>query len=116
MSSHGIEFKESNGPSVKGHISIQDLTTDCCFLFEKILSFLQPNSEESDLVETEFGRLNIWASNVGALAHEAASLDHRLRHSHDIRSLVAHLLEVLERNLQQGRKHPPEYLSRLIGL
>ncbi|KAL4862580.1 hypothetical protein BDV12DRAFT_41942 [Aspergillus spectabilis] len=102
MSCHDTTFEETSGLPVAGHSSIQDLTGRCCFLFEQLLSFVEPKSEDFNLIETESGRLNIWASNVGALAYETASLDHRLRYSHDIKSLVAKLLGVLERNLQQA--------------
>lgn len=105
MSSHGIADRVGCDPSDSMKRSIRDLTIGSCSLFREILSMLQPDTVNFDIVETELGRLNIWASNIGALAYNTASLDHRLRCSHDIKNLVTHALAILERNLKQGRKH-----------
>ncbi|OJJ42552.1 hypothetical protein ASPZODRAFT_20323 [Penicilliopsis zonata CBS 506.65] len=102
MSTKGMGVTGSDGTSVASPVAIHDMTAACISLFEEVLATLQPDTEDFELVETELGRLNIWASNIGALAQETASLDYRLRHSQDIKALVVQLLEVLRRNLKHA--------------
>ncbi|RVD83559.1 uncharacterized protein DFL_007943 [Arthrobotrys flagrans] len=83
------------------HISIASLTVECHQLFREILDNIQ-QSDEFDIVETQFGRLNIWASNIGAVTNGNSSLDYRLRLSDDIKSMVLQLLEVLKGSLRQA--------------
>ncbi|KAK6354420.1 hypothetical protein TWF730_008825 [Orbilia blumenaviensis] len=81
--------------------TITSLVADCHSLFQEILENIRPQADEFDIVETQFGRLNIWASNIGALATGNSSLDHRLRLKDDIKSMVIQLLDVLSESLRQ---------------
>ncbi|KAK6511008.1 hypothetical protein TWF506_010093 [Arthrobotrys conoides] len=82
-------------------ISIASITLECHQLFKETLANIQ-QSDEYDIFETQYGRLNIWASNIGAVAIDKSSLDYRLRLSDDIKSMVLQLLEVLKGSLRQA--------------
>ncbi|KAK6542351.1 hypothetical protein TWF694_006310 [Orbilia ellipsospora] len=108
-----VEFSPSITPRSNTYLqansnkrAIYWLVTKCYALFEEILANTEPG--DADFVETEFGRLNIWASNVGAFAADSSSLDHRLQHSEDINPLILRLLRVLERNLIKAVATQPE--------
>ncbi|KAK6497863.1 hypothetical protein TWF481_012262 [Arthrobotrys musiformis] len=90
---------------------IASLTTECQHLFQEVLANIQQSSE-FDTFETQFGRLNIWASNIGALASGNSSLDYRLRLSEDIKSMVLRLLEVLKGSLHQAIDEGRDSASR----
>ena len=121
MASQNAAGKSDNPSAVSriqdqsyGRLSIYKLAARCSSLFEEILSNVQ--SDCFDLVETQFGRLNIWASNIGVFANENASLDYRLRYSNDIRVTILQLLEVLDRNLSRGENTLFEYFHQLMYL
>ncbi|KAK6538432.1 hypothetical protein TWF694_010017 [Orbilia ellipsospora] len=78
--------------------SISELTTRCCLAFQELLS--KSLSDDLEWIETQLGRLNIWANNIGVFAVENASLDHRLRKSRDIKLLIIRLLKTLIQNLE----------------
>ncbi|KAF3097290.1 hypothetical protein TWF102_003952 [Orbilia oligospora] len=82
-------------------ISIASITLECHQLFKETLVNIQ-QSDEYDIFETQYGRLNIWATNIGAVAKDKSSLDHRLRLSDDIKSMILQLLEVLKGSLRQA--------------
>ncbi|KAF3206807.1 hypothetical protein TWF192_003017 [Orbilia oligospora] len=82
-------------------ISIASITLECHQLFKETLVNIQ-QSDEYNIFETQYGRLNIWASNIGAAAKDKSSLDHRLRLSDDIKSMIVQLLEVLKGSLRQA--------------
>ncbi|KAE8383465.1 hypothetical protein BDV26DRAFT_251788 [Aspergillus bertholletiae] len=88
--------------AVAGSTSICELATRCTNSFECIVSGAHLDTNGFDAVETQWGRFNIWASNVGVFAKQNASLDYRLRYSHDISSMFVKLLELLNRNLQRA--------------
>lgn len=48
-------------------------------------------------------RFSAWVSYLGVLAPGHASLDHRLRFSAEVRSMVVNLLLLLRRNLWTGK-------------
>ncbi len=53
-------------------------------------------------VETEFGRLRVWAGNLGAHRDGRSSLDHRLRQAGHIRQTAITLLDDLRNDLREG--------------
>jgi hypothetical protein len=83
--------------------SVYELTACCSQSFEELLQLLsKAKADVFDAAETQVGRLNIWTSNVGALANKNASLDYRLRNSHDIKEMIIQLLQLMDRNLRRG--------------
>ncbi|KAK6544628.1 hypothetical protein TWF694_001317 [Orbilia ellipsospora] len=80
--------------------SIHELAERCYALFEALIKTAQP--VHFDSIETQLGRFNIWVSNIGVLAAGTTSLDHRLRYSHDTKTMVTDLLGILQRNLTQA--------------
>ncbi|EGX50304.1 hypothetical protein AOL_s00076g68 [Orbilia oligospora ATCC 24927] len=80
---------------------IASITLECHQLFKETLANIQ-QSDEHDIFETQYGRLNIWASNIGAVVKDKSSLDYRLRLSDDIKSMILQLLEVLKGSLRQA--------------
>ncbi|KAK6529892.1 hypothetical protein TWF281_009046 [Arthrobotrys megalospora] len=86
-------------------ISISVFTARGRSLFQGLLGILNREvgrKADYEMVETQYARLNLWTSNIGALAGENLSLDYRLRLSPDIKEMVVRLLQVLDRNLLQA--------------
>ncbi|KAK6334644.1 hypothetical protein TWF718_010098 [Orbilia javanica] len=98
QSMEGVIINDVHVTDNDSQSSIASLTRECHQLFQAILTNIQ-QSDEFEVVETQFGRLNIWASNIGAVADGNSSLDYRLRLSDDIKSMVVQLLEVLKGSL-----------------
>ncbi|EPS45578.1 hypothetical protein H072_455 [Dactylellina haptotyla CBS 200.50] len=96
----------SQGQGARVVISIYELTLRCHDLFVGILA--QSETMHFDAIETQFGRLNIWASNIGACAGGKMSLDYRLRYTDDIKTMIVELLEILERNLKRMNTEQPD--------
>jgi hypothetical protein len=87
---------------------IQDTTIaliakECAELFDHHLS--QYGNEvplARRLVKEYHQRYNAWLAFLGGVSQGQLSLDHRLRHSPGVRSLVLQQLQVLKRNLDAG--------------
>lgn len=82
--------------------SIFDLGYRCEVLFSQTTSEPRLATAHSRLEELH-QRFSAWVSYLGALAPGHASLDHRLRFSTEVRSMVVELLLLLRRNLLTGR-------------
>lgn len=54
------------------------------------------------LVREYHQRYDAWLAFLGGVARDRLSLDHRLRHSPEVKSLVLQQLHVLKRNLNAG--------------
>lgn len=93
----------SASTSIAGHYSI---CVEIFNLFCNALQHAQPRfSEQIPLLEvqTEFGRLRVWAGNLGAHRTGRSSLDHRLREAGHMRQTTISLLDDLRDNLRDGR-------------
>jgi hypothetical protein len=55
-----------------------------------------------DSLEDEFGRLRVWAANIGALQKGHSSLDYRLRDAPLVHENVLKLLAELKENIHQS--------------
>lgn len=82
--------------------SIFDLSYRCEVLFSQTTSEPRLATARSRLEELH-QRFSAWVSYLGALAPGHASLDHRLRFSTEVRSMVVELLLLLRRNLLTGK-------------
>lgn len=82
--------------------SIFDLGYRCEVLFCQTTSEPRLATAHSRLEELH-QRFSPWVSYLGALAPGHASLDHRLRFSTEVRSMVVELLLLLRRNLLTGK-------------
>lgn len=83
---------------------ISEAAGECIDLFHQCLSQSQllRHGPASALVEDQYGRFNIWISNIGVLAPAHASMDYRLRDAADIKDLVIRLLESLLSHIEQS--------------
>ena len=81
---------------------LYDLANGCEALFDTQLAHLKAQkSTVADLVTEYQQRFAIWAAHLGVFARKSQSLDTRLRNHADIQDLVARLLNILRRSLQQ---------------
>lgn len=77
--------------------------------FEKLCALVQkPGHHFSDQISTpavldEFGRLKVWAGNIGAHQIGRVSLDYRLRDASHIQRQVIQLLQDLQEALEDGK-------------
>ena len=65
--------------------------------------FKLPNrrgTSEQAMVENQFGRFKLWASNTGVFAGQRASMDYRLQDVPDLQRLVVRLLETLQDHIK----------------
>lgn len=81
-------------------VDIYTLAMECKTLFTTSLE--DNRAQESNLRQYEH-RFLLWASFLGVYANEKSSLDRRLRRAPEIRDLVLLMLQVLKRNLRQGK-------------
>jgi hypothetical protein len=61
-----------------------------------------PSKEVSRIVDAQFVRFNLWASNIGVFAARHASLDYRLRTALTVRVTIEGNLENICGNLLSG--------------
>ena len=81
---------------------LYDLASGCEALFDTQLAHLTAQkSTLADLVTEYQQRFAIWAAHLGVFARKSQSLDTRLRNHANIQDLVARLLNILRRSLQQ---------------
>jgi hypothetical protein len=84
-------------------IAIALVAGECKKLFDQHLS--QYSDEvplTRRLVKEYHQRYDAWLAFLGGVSKGQLSLDHRLRHSPEVRSLVLQQLHVLKRNLEAG--------------
>lgn len=62
-------------------------------------------------IEDEFGRLRLWAANIGALSRGHGSLDYRLRDAPVVLEGALKLLNELQQELHQSRCPLPSYIA-----
>ena len=86
------------------HRMIYEAAGECIELFDQCLSQSQllRHGSASALVEDQYGRFNIWTSNIGVFARAHASMDYRLKEAADIRDLMVRLLETLLGHIEQS--------------
>ena len=88
--------------------SIASTFANCLELYQRLrFSLERDNSNvasQIDLskVSDEYGRLNVWGSDVGALRVGRGSLDDALRNEDRMRSIVQDILRDLVDNLERG--------------
>ena len=81
---------------------LYNLACGCETLFETQLANLRAQTSSLDDLVTEYQqKFIIWAAHLGVFARKSQSLDTRLRNHADIHDLVARLLDILRRSLQQ---------------
>lgn len=81
----------------------------CFQAFASLVSLLQTAKPDlatqvpTTVVEDEFGRLRLWAANIGALGKGHSSLDYRLRDAPLVHEGVLKLLNELLEELRQSK-------------
>lgn len=84
--------------------SLYGLACECEELFNQVQEAIPKTRLEVMVIElfAEFQqRFSIWAAHLGVFARKSQCLDTRLRNLPDLQDLVARLLDILRRNLQQ---------------
>jgi hypothetical protein len=68
---------------------------------ERCLLLISPRTENEWIrdIKADF---NIWISNIGALAPDHLSADHRLRGYQDVKHVVEDLLDILALDIEHG--------------
>ena len=86
------------------HRIIFETAGECIDQFHQCLSQSQlpRHGPASALVEDQYGRFNIWISNIGVFAPAHGFMDYRLREAADIKDLVVRLLETLLGHIEQS--------------
>jgi hypothetical protein len=80
------------------------LATQCDHLFKQLLSTRPTGDDRQHRTLLEYyQRFELWAGFLGVFAEPQAALDSRLRHNHDLRSLILQLLAMLQTHLQPGK-------------
>ncbi|PKK52810.1 hypothetical protein CI102_1787 [Trichoderma harzianum] len=88
----------------EGEDLLYNLAYECEGLFYQLQEAFQNSQSEVATVElcAEFQqRFAVWAAHLGVFARKSQCLDTRLRNHPDLQDLVARLLDVLRRSLQQ---------------
>lgn len=88
----------------EGEDLLYNLAYECEGLFYQLQEAFQKTQSEVATVElcAEFQqRFAVWAAHLGVFARKSQCLDTRLRNHPDLQDLVARLLDVLRRSLQQ---------------
>ncbi|KAL7915897.1 hypothetical protein GGI35DRAFT_485370 [Trichoderma velutinum] len=88
----------------EGEDLLYNLAYECEGLFDQLQEAFQKTKSETATVElcAEFQqRFAVWAAHLGVFARKSQCLDTRLRNHPDLQDLVARLLDVLRRSLQQ---------------
>ncbi|KAL6795426.1 hypothetical protein J3E68DRAFT_450387 [Trichoderma sp. SZMC 28012] len=88
----------------EGEDLLYNLAYECEGLFDQLQEAFQNTQSEVATVElcAEFQqRFAVWAAHLGVFARKSQCLDTRLRNHPDLQDLVARLLDVLRRSLQQ---------------
>ncbi|KAL6836583.1 hypothetical protein J3E69DRAFT_32659 [Trichoderma sp. SZMC 28015] len=88
----------------EGEDLLYNLAYECEGLFYQLQEAFQNTQSEVATVElcAEFQqRFAVWAAHLGVFARKSQCLDTRLRNHPDLQDLVARLLDVLRRSLQQ---------------
>ncbi|KAL6829745.1 hypothetical protein V8C40DRAFT_168253 [Trichoderma camerunense] len=88
----------------EGEDLLYNLAYECEGLFYQLQEAFQNTQSEVSTVElcAEFQqRFAVWAAHLGVFARKSQCLDTRLRNHPDLQDLVARLLDVLRRSLQQ---------------
>ncbi|EHK22151.1 uncharacterized protein TRIVIDRAFT_150197, partial [Trichoderma virens Gv29-8] len=83
---------------------LYNLAYECEGLFAQLQETFQTTQSEHPTIElwAEFQqRFAIWAAHIGVFARKSQCLDTRLRNHPDLLDLVARLLDILRRSLQQ---------------
>ncbi|KAL7820891.1 hypothetical protein V8C26DRAFT_419188 [Trichoderma gracile] len=89
---------------------LYNLSYECEALFDHLKDTLRETKSSDAIVRLcdEFQqRFAIWAAHLGVFARKSQCLDTRLRNLPDLQDLVARLLDVLRRSLQQCTVEPP---------
>jgi hypothetical protein len=81
---------------------LYNLACECETLFDTKAAALRARAPSlADLLAEYQQRFAIWAAHLGVFARKSQSLDTRLRNHADIQDLVARLLDILRRSLDQ---------------
>ncbi|KAL6884145.1 hypothetical protein HDV57DRAFT_446840 [Trichoderma longibrachiatum] len=94
----------------EGEDLLYNLAYECEALFDSLQDLLRKTESSDALVRlcSEFQqRFAIWAAHLGVFARKSQCLDTRLRNIPDLQDLVARLLDILRRSLQQCTAEPP---------
>ncbi|KAL7950104.1 hypothetical protein V8C42DRAFT_340972 [Trichoderma barbatum] len=89
--------------NLEGEDILYNLAYECEGLFDQLQEALFQNTK-SQFIElcVEFQqRFAIWAAHIGVFARKSQCLDKRLQNHPDLQDLVARLLDILRRSLQQ---------------
>ncbi|PTB70808.1 hypothetical protein BBK36DRAFT_1109023 [Trichoderma citrinoviride] len=94
----------------EGEDLLYNLAYECEALFDHLQGTLR-KTKSSDGIEQVCGefqqRFAIWAAHLGVFARKSQCLDTRLQNLPDLQDLVARLLDILRRSLQQCTIEPP---------
>ena len=92
--------------------SIATAFSECLILYRRLyVSLTGPDCQVADQVDVaklfdNYGRLNVWGSDSGALRTGRGSLDDILRTNENLRSIVIETITDLTESLQRGRLPP----------
>ena len=99
--------------------SIAPAFAACLMVYRHLyLSLTRPDSHVADQVDASkvfdnYGRLNVWGSDSGALRTGRGSLDDLLRSNESLRSLVLDTISDLTKSIERGRLPPS---TRTVGI
>lgn len=82
--------------------AIRERSKMCRDQFVAYLGLPTLSQHNMTLAKEQNVRFNLWAANIGVFASNRASLDYRLKHALDIRTMALRMLGVLLRNLNTG--------------
>lgn len=74
---------------------------ECLVSFQECLNTAANfHPRELSMVEDQLARFSTWATSIGVFAPGRASMDHRLRHTPDVQSVVTGLLDLLNKRIR----------------
>lgn len=123
LSSEGVPEQEPTVPAAAGTrprsdppqstpvqvLVISDMAQDCWELFRHLLERMGTKAPITQRLVTEYQqRYDSWIGFLGVFAQENLNLDHRLRNSPEVKSLVTQQLHIVKKNLNAGMlaNHP----------
>lgn len=84
-------------------LAISDTARDCWELFSQLLERMGTKVPFTQRLVTEYQqRFDSWIGFLGVFAQENLNLDHRLRNSPEVKSLVVQQLHIAKKNLNAG--------------
>jgi hypothetical protein len=93
-----------SSPKVVDLITIHALYWEAIASFQQLFHFFDNSTEDvPDTLADDFGRLKVWAENVGAHRRGNLGLDHRLREASSVKESAKSLLKDLNDVLEESK-------------